>query len=267
MSNIQIITNDEQRLFPAKVYAPKLKGFEEHFADINHIIKVLEEEKCVYVISRKYNKFGEELEPINDTISEKDIKSIMQINDAEDNINLSNIITLSEAAEKWGLADGSTIRKSIERGKFAPDEIKQAGSVWITTYNAMEKVFGKIRNEADNYIIDYDKLCSMLMIALLGDSKVTIMGQIKHKSDEIQTILSRITDKTKSIHQEIIQLFKDAIDALSQDRKVIIKNVKNDKIIEVFNTKKELLTYVDLLDHRRLMTGSSKEQLLDALLK
>ena len=33
-------------------------------------------------------------------------------------INLDEVLTFTEAAMKWGLADGKTIRKAVERGRF-----------------------------------------------------------------------------------------------------------------------------------------------------
>lgn len=60
-------------------------------------------------------------------------------------INLDEVLTFTEAAEKWGLADGKTIRKAVERGRFEPHEIKKSGNVWLTTYEAMQRVFGNPR--------------------------------------------------------------------------------------------------------------------------
>lgn len=60
-------------------------------------------------------------------------------------INFDEVLTFSEAAEKWGLADGKTIRKAVERNRFEPYEIKKSGNVWLTTYDAMLRVFGEPR--------------------------------------------------------------------------------------------------------------------------
>lgn len=60
-------------------------------------------------------------------------------------INFDEVLTFSEAAEKWGLADGKTIRKAVERNRFEPYEIKKSGNVWLTTYDAMYRVFGEPR--------------------------------------------------------------------------------------------------------------------------
>ena len=58
-------------------------------------------------------------------------------------INLDEVLTFTEAAMKWGLADGKTIRKAVERGRFEAYEIKKSGNVWLTTYEAMQRVFGE----------------------------------------------------------------------------------------------------------------------------
>lgn len=60
-------------------------------------------------------------------------------------INFDEVLTFSEAAEKWGLADGKSVRKAVERGRFQPYEIKKSGNVWLTTYEAMQRVFGEPR--------------------------------------------------------------------------------------------------------------------------
>ena len=51
----------------------------------------------------------------------------MQVDRSEGMINLDEVLTFTEAADKWGLADGKTIRKAVERGRFEPHELKRAG--------------------------------------------------------------------------------------------------------------------------------------------
>lgn len=58
-------------------------------------------------------------------------------------IDLNRVLTFTEVAEKWGLAGGNTLRQAVLRGKFEPHEIKKSGTVWLTTYNAMHRVFGE----------------------------------------------------------------------------------------------------------------------------
>ena len=60
-------------------------------------------------------------------------------------IDLTQVLTFSEAAEKWGLANGNTLRKAVERKRFHSDEIRKSGDVWLTTYQAMLRVFGQPR--------------------------------------------------------------------------------------------------------------------------
>lgn len=57
-------------------------------------------------------------------------------------IDLTQVLTFSEAAEKWGLAGGNTLRKAVERKRFKEDEIRKSGDTWLTTYEAMVRVFG-----------------------------------------------------------------------------------------------------------------------------
>lgn len=71
-------------------------------------------------------------------------------------IDLNKVLTFSEAASKWGFSDGNTLRKAVERGKFEEHEIRKSGNVWLTTYEAMIRVFG----EPDNiqFMIAYDQI-------------------------------------------------------------------------------------------------------------
>lgn len=64
-------------------------------------------------------------------------------------VNFDEVMTFTEAAEKWGLADGKTIRKAVERGRFEPHEIKKSGNVWLTCYDAMCRVFGEPKKEME----------------------------------------------------------------------------------------------------------------------
>lgn len=71
-------------------------------------------------------------------------------------VNLDEVLTFSEAAEKWGLADGKSIRKAVERQKFESHEIKRSGNVWLTTYDAMYRVFGEPRITSTTfYMFDF----------------------------------------------------------------------------------------------------------------
>lgn len=60
----------------------------------------------------------------------------------EKDIDLTKVLTLNEAAARWGLADGSSIRKAIERKRFKSHEIRKSGSIWLISVYGMERVFG-----------------------------------------------------------------------------------------------------------------------------
>lgn len=55
---------------------------------------------------------------------------------------LKDILTFGEAAKLWGL-DSSSLRKSVERGRFLEGEIRKSGNVWLVTREAMERLYGK----------------------------------------------------------------------------------------------------------------------------
>lgn len=58
-------------------------------------------------------------------------------------IDLTQVLTFSEAAEKWGLANGNTLRKAVERNRFQAGEVRKSGDVWLTTYDAMKRLYGE----------------------------------------------------------------------------------------------------------------------------
>lgn len=61
-------------------------------------------------------------------------------------VDLTQVLTFTEAAEKWQLAGGNTLRQAVARGRFYEEEIRKSGTVWLTTYEAMTRVFGPMPN-------------------------------------------------------------------------------------------------------------------------
>lgn len=123
-------------------------------------------------------------------------------------INLNEVLTFSEAAEKWGFAEGKTIRKAVERNRFENHEIKKSGNVWLTTYDAMYRVFGEPRHES-----------------------ITLSYYDLFKNNEI----------TKGI-QQFLTIAETAID----DGKIIriIENEKHSKkVLFIIQTKEELKSW------------------------
>ncbi|PLS19763.1 DNA-binding protein [Bacillus sp. M6-12] len=59
---------------------------------------------------------------------------------------LHEILTATEASLLWGF-ERSAVRKAIERGKFEEGEYRKSEGTWLVTYHAMERVFGKIKEE------------------------------------------------------------------------------------------------------------------------
>jgi hypothetical protein len=59
-------------------------------------------------------------------------------------VDLTQVLTFTEAAEKWQLAGGNTLRQAVARGRFYEEEIRKSGTVWLTTYEAMTRVFGPL---------------------------------------------------------------------------------------------------------------------------
>ncbi|MBB6454660.1 hypothetical protein HNQ94_003149 [Salirhabdus euzebyi] len=63
-------------------------------------------------------------------------------------IPIQDVYTLKEAALRWGLSDGSTIRKAIERNKFENHEVKKSESTWLITTDGMMRLYGPKNEES-----------------------------------------------------------------------------------------------------------------------
>lgn len=128
-------------------------------------------------------------------------------------IDLMQVMTFSEAAEKWGFANGNTIRKAVERKKFHDEEIRKSGDVWLTTYDAMLRVFGYPR-------------------------------KVKHtiSYEEIERILYDAMYKEIDPETEIEELMRSFSRAIEQGESIsIVRKLKGEEqMIQVIQSKREL---------------------------
>lgn len=123
------------------------------FSFQNEVYTELTAHNCVAKWLKQNNKIyykssvqGKEVQPL----LKSQILTIIgpiPINNAE-KISLNEVYTLNEAAKIWGLSDGSTIRKSLEKDKFTTYEAKKSESIWLVTHAGMMRLFGP-PNESD----------------------------------------------------------------------------------------------------------------------
>lgn len=59
---------------------------------------------------------------------------------------INEVMTFTEASQVWGLSDG-TLRHATERKVFKEGEIRKSGKVWLVTREAMERVYGEIKED------------------------------------------------------------------------------------------------------------------------
>ncbi|MBK1813268.1 hypothetical protein JHL18_21840 [Clostridium sp. YIM B02505] len=253
MSGISIITIENRRLYPVKAYDTEENNEITPIIDIDSIYDLLNRREKIFFISNQYDQYGRELDNFYGYIGSEDIKALFYVNDEELDRNLSAIMTLSEAAKKWGFSDGSTIRKAIERGKFERHEIKQAGDIWITTYDAMERVFGKIKNE-ENELIIYDDFESNLYRLFLKDVQRDYLRE---------KVRERNLKENEILYNNIREVLISALVAIRKGNKVIIKNKRSNKTKQVINTERELFVFIELFSRRNLMTELRNNQLLE----
>lgn len=133
-------------------------------------------------------------------------------------IDLTQVLTFSEAAEKWGLANGNTLRKAVERNRFQPGEVRKSGDVWLTTYDAMKRLYGEPK--ATSISITQKELTTILYDAAHYHN-VAAYEQMLHNFKEV------LQQK-----QEIIVLEHDA-------SKQIIMRIKTIAELDAFLNKME----------------------------
>lgn len=254
--NVTIITSENRRLFPAVVYNIEDNEHKAPISDIDDIYDLLYKDQNILVISRQYDQYGKELRIFNGQLQKSDIKALFAVKQEDVSKDLTSIMTLSEAAKKWGLSNGSTIRKAIERGKFEQSEIKQAGDVWIISYNAMERVFGSIKNEENAYVI-YD------------DFETVFLTKAYYEYAQLAYLRGPIYDaKSKDIenkYQYIKEVFIKGQNALRNNQKVIIKKSRNNQIRQVICTEDEFFLYIETFRSRRNLSPELINRLIDDL--
>lgn len=136
-------------------------------------------------------------------------------------IDLTQVLTFSEAAEKWGFANGNTLRKAVERKKFQPNEIRKSGDIWLTTYDAMLRVFGQPRTS-----------CGSIAIDKIAD----VVSNRLYDQEKQKEAYNQIIDK---IHM-----------AIQQEKTItIIKDEEHpDTILSVIKTSEDLDTFLKLVE-------------------
>ena len=257
--SISIITSENRRLYPATVYNVEDKEQKNSISDIDDIFNLLYKNQNILVISHQFDQYGKELKIFNGQLEKSDIKALFAVKNEEISNNLNSVMTLTEAAKKWGLANGSTIRKAIERGKFEQEEIKQSGDVWITTYSAMERVFGSIKNEENAYVIYDDFECVYLTKIYYQFANLTYIKNMK--SPYSNKVLKEYEEK----YQYVKGIFENALKAIRNNEKVIIKKSRNNKVREILNTESEFFVYLNAFHSRRNMAPEMLDRLQEEL--
>lgn len=254
--NISIITTENKRLYPAAIYHAEDKELKNRIFEIDDIYDLLYKKQSILVIARQYDQYGKEIKFFHGELEKTDIKALYNVNDEVNNKDLTSIMTLSEAARKWGLSDGSTIRKAIERGKFEQNEIKQAGDVWIITYSAMERVFGSIKNEENAYII-YD------------DFESVYLTKAYYEFAQLAYLRGSAYDaKAKDLeikYQYIKDVFIKGLQALRNDQKVIIKKNRTNQIRQIICSEEEYYLYIEVFRCRKNLSSECIDRLLNDL--
>lgn len=217
----------------------------ERFKSLSEIFKHIESNNLIYVTGQCIDQDGNlnvlEMSEVN--IS--DLTSISEYYQNEARLEIEDIMTLTEAAAKWRLADGATIRKAIERGKFDELDVKRSGRTWLISYQAMERVFGKIKEDAEDMYVPYNRLIYMLMNV---GASLYFMKDMKGRMSE--DTLNEVPHLV-----ELRQLFIDMQHTADAGSQIIITNSEdpNSHIRNVIGSPEELKQYYKHLQNCRFI--------------
>lgn len=134
-------------------------------------------------------------------------------------VNLEEVLTFAEAAEKWGLADGNTIRKAVTRKRFEAHEIRKSGNVWLTTYDAMRRVFGEPTPECV-YISVFELAELMNIEVSKQEIKDKLMGFYKKAEHEIDCGKQVSVIESKEHPERILYIIKNKKEFLDWQKRM-----------------------------------------------
>lgn len=139
----ELLLKDGRRCWPTYIYNKNSMYIDTPLDNKEEIENILKKDDCIYIQSNCLDSEGFKLPDINGLIKVEDIDVIRGPYEYHhEPVDLSRILTMSYAAQLWGLGDGSTIRKRIKKGAFRDGEVILSGHIWLTTYDAMRRVFG-----------------------------------------------------------------------------------------------------------------------------
>lgn len=246
---IQILTKNNKRIYPAKVYSLN-SGVE--FNSIEDMLDSIKEDGKIKVEGDMYSILGQYIDVFSGIIMEDELLSIININ--EENFSLDKVFTLKEAAKKWFLADGITIRRAIERKKFKSGEIKQSGPVWLVTSEAMERVFGPM-GVNNCYTINKKELFSILSKVYLKDLK-----------EEVMNLSDRDREILEGMESKVISIFIDGYKNLREGKVIVISNGIKEKPWQIINSFEDLMLFLGILEKKRLLTEDRKINIISYIL-
>lgn len=246
---IQIINKSDERIYPAKIYNLSTGVEMNNLEEIWNRIAI---DGGINVKGDMYSIDGNYIKEFNGVIKKDELISIIKINDS--NFCLDQVFTLKEAARKWLLADGSTIRKAIERDKFRNGEIKQSGSVWLVTSEAMERVFGPMGTD-NCYIINQKELLSILSKVYLKDIK-----------GGFSTLTERDKEVLEAMEKKATNIFMDGYINLRAGKIILVSNGAKEKPWQIIDSFEDYMVFLSVLEKRRLLTEERKLNIVKKIL-
>lgn len=247
---MEITDREGFRYFPAVIYQPSDKELKNPLQEIAAVYEVLSSQGKVFVVGERKDAEDEALGSFQGMLAKESIYSIVPAVPKLQHVNLELVMSLSEAAEKWGLSDGSSIRKAIERKKFRDTEVKCSGSIWLVTYQGMQRVFGQVKSTTV-YSINKDELDALLFRAWLLD------GNLKN-------LMPNDLEVRNNLYTKIVTMLEEAYRCLLADGKLLFKS-RTGKINMTIDAPEKLIEWVESLENFGMNTTKSKEIILKHL--
>lgn len=242
------------RYFPAALYWADDLELKSPIQEVAGVYAALNNQGKILIIAERMDAGGQHIGVFKGALYKEDIQSIIPALYPSEHVNLELVMSLSEAAEKWGLADGASVRKALERRKFRPSEAKRSGAIWFVTYPGMQRVFGPIKSVKPTYSIARDELYAQFFR----------IWQLECKAAAIELTLPEINTR-KTIFNQIITTLEEAYRCLKDGGKVLLKTYPNSgdaKVIQIMDSPQSLLEWIANLNNFGMNTTKTKEAIL-----
>lgn len=145
-------------------------------------------------------------------------------------MNLDEVYTIKEASVIWGISD-SNIRNAITKfarfeSQIADGTVKQSGSTWLVSRQAMEEVFGDKQSKPNYIRVDYKRL---FFVNLVNADRHEVRSAISR----IITVFKKNKDMLRSFSIDLSRIKNYFFTMYEQEWKRLEINEQLDSIMDI----------------------------------